>query len=92
MDFDVSIWNMDNMDTRNPIPGSEWAVSNEKCMFLMKTCFFLAPRGPPGAPRGPPGGPQGPPGGPWRPPRGPLGVEFCQSTNFEYIAFEFIAL
>ena len=52
------------MDTRNPIPASEWPVSNEKCQFFLKKCFFLhplAPRGPGRPPGAPPWGPRGRP-------------------------------
>ena len=73
MDFDVSIWNMDDLDTRNPIPGSDWAVSNEKCLFLMEIDFFRSPWPPVGAPGGAPGrpgGPRGAPGGPLGAPSG----------------------
>ena len=52
MDFDVSIWDIDNMDTRNPIPGSGWLVSNEKRQFLKKIVLFSFSEAPPRGSRG----------------------------------------
>ena len=43
MDFDVSVSEMYNMDTRNPNPALEWAVSSQKGLKI--TSFFpVSPR------------------------------------------------